>query len=262
MPGVGVLNGTVWHDANFDDALDAGERALEGWTVELLPQRRAAAVGAHRRRRRLPHQRRARRTTRPAIATSCASARRARARTPRSSAAPTPPFTNGLQRITDIVVPSGSNLQNLNLPIDPNGVVYDSISAHAGRRRDADAAECGRRRAAAGDLLRRSGPAGPGHARDGYYKFDLNFSDPACPSGGSYLIAVTPPGAGFVAGYSQIIPPTSGAATAPFSVPTCPGSADDAVPATAAVLRGAALGVRAAAVGAAAHARARTTTCT
>ena len=37
-------------------------------------------------------------------------------------------FTNGLQRISDIVVLSGSNLVNLDLPIDPNGVVYNSMS--------------------------------------------------------------------------------------------------------------------------------------
>jgi len=37
-------------------------------------------------------------------------------------------FTNGLQRISDIVVMSGSNLLNLDLPIEPNGVVYDSLS--------------------------------------------------------------------------------------------------------------------------------------
>ena len=36
-------------------------------------------------------------------------------------------FTNDLQRITDIVVQSGSNLQDLNLPISPNGVVYNTI---------------------------------------------------------------------------------------------------------------------------------------
>jgi uncharacterized repeat protein (TIGR01451 family) len=68
---------------------------------------------------------------------------------------------------------------------------------------------------------------------EGYYKFDLNFSDPACPSGGDFLIGVTAPGTNYVAGYSQIIPPTSGPATAPLSVPSCPLSADDAVPATA-----------------------------
>ena len=67
---------------------------------------------------------------------------------------------------------------------------------------------------------------------DGYYKFDLNFSDASCPSGGSYLIEIVAPGATFTAGYSQLIPPTSDASTPPLSVPTCPGSADDAVPGT------------------------------
>src|SRR6266581_4864844 len=69
---------------------------------------------------------------------------------------------------------------------------------------------------------------------DGYYKFDLNFSDPACPSGADYLIAVTPPvGGTYVAGASQIIPPASGPSTAAFSVPACPGSTSDAIPSTA-----------------------------
>jgi uncharacterized repeat protein (TIGR01451 family) len=68
---------------------------------------------------------------------------------------------------------------------------------------------------------------------DGYYKFDLNFSDPACPSGGSYRIASTPPGSRYLAGTSQLIPPLSDATTVPLSVPTCPGTAADAVPATA-----------------------------
>src|SRR6185436_16971668 len=36
------------------------------------------------------------------------------------------PFTNGLQEITNIVVPGGADLQGLNLPIHPNGVVYNS----------------------------------------------------------------------------------------------------------------------------------------
>src|SRR6185369_5653942 len=68
---------------------------------------------------------------------------------------------------------------------------------------------------------------------DGYYKFDVNFSDPACPSGGDYLIGVTAPaGSNYLAGYSQVIPPKSNASTAAFSVPACRASADDAIPAT------------------------------
>jgi len=69
-------------------------------------------------------------------------------------------------------------------------------------------------------------------AANGFYKFDLNFSQGACPSGGAYLIEVTSPAAGYQAAPSQIIAPTTHAATAPFVVPTCPGSTSDAVPAT------------------------------
>ena len=35
IPGVGILNGKAWHDANFNRTLEANERVLEGWTVEL-----------------------------------------------------------------------------------------------------------------------------------------------------------------------------------------------------------------------------------
>ncbi|HET9448408.1 MAG TPA: DUF11 domain-containing protein, partial [Steroidobacteraceae bacterium] len=35
IPGQGILNGKAWHDANFSRTLDANERVLEGWTVEL-----------------------------------------------------------------------------------------------------------------------------------------------------------------------------------------------------------------------------------
>jgi len=65
----------------------------------------------------------------------------------------------------------------------------------------------------------------------GYYRFDVNFSDPGCSSGGSYLIEVTAPTSSYVAGESKLIPATSDAASAPFSVPACAGSAFDALPA-------------------------------
>src|SRR5262249_56970652 len=35
LPGFAVLNGSAWHDANFDNVQDSRERALAGWTVEL-----------------------------------------------------------------------------------------------------------------------------------------------------------------------------------------------------------------------------------
>jgi len=67
---------------------------------------------------------------------------------------------------------------------------------------------------------------------DGYYKFDLNFTQAGCPSGADYLISISAPSVGFVAGQSQIIPPSSSASTAPFSVPACLGGSTDAIFAT------------------------------
>src|SRR5262249_10636480 len=65
----------------------------------------------------------------------------------------------------------------------------------------------------------------------GYYRFDLNFTDPACSSGGAFVIKVTDRAGAFVAGESVPIPPASNASTAPFSVPSCPGGVQDALPA-------------------------------
>ena len=128
---------------------------------------------------------------------------------------------------------SGANLQGLNLPIHPNGVIYNSIARTpvAGATLTMlDARSASPLPAGCFDDAAQQGQI---TLADGYYKFDINFSDPACPSGGDYLIGVTaPPGTNYVAGYSQIIPPTSSASTAAFSVPACPGSADDAIPGT------------------------------
>ena len=142
-------------------------------------------------------------------------------------------FTDGLQRIDDIVVQGGSNLRDLNLPIDPNGVVYDSIGRTPiagavltlvdGRTSVAMPSSCF-------DDPRQQGQV---TLANGYYKFDLNFADPACAEGALYTIQVTPPGSNYVGGVSELIPPASSLATAPFDVPACPGSADDAIPATA-----------------------------
>src|SRR4029453_11120662 len=144
------------------------------------------------------------------------------------------PFTNGMQRITDIVVRSGTNLQGLNLAIHPNGVVYNSsertpvagatLTLLDARSSSPLPAGCFDDAAQQGQIT----------LADGYYKFDLNFSSPACPSGGGYLIGVTAPaGTNYVAGNSQIIPPTSNASTAAFSVPSCPSRAVDAISGTA-----------------------------
>ena len=127
-PGVGILNGRAWHDANFNDVVDATERVLEGWTVELYRNDTLAysattdATGVYRISG-VTANYQTHGQVRAAI-------HRARRRRPNGEARPraTRRSRNDLQRIYDIVVQPGSNLQNLNLPIEPNGVVYNSMS--------------------------------------------------------------------------------------------------------------------------------------
>src|SRR3989454_1301508 len=227
VPGSGSLNGTAWLDANFNKIADSGEPLLQGWTVGLylngvVVQAVLTDVNGVYRFSSVPPtdataNRHELRFTAPGAGPNTAKLGKA------DSA-----FTNWLQRITDIAVPSGSNLQNLNLPIGPNGVVYNSMT----------------RAPIAGATLKmlRAGASLPATCFDdtaqqgqitqagGYYRFDLNFSDPACPSGGSYLIVVTAPTSTYVAGESLVIPPTSGASTAAFSVPMCSADALPAIP--------------------------------
>jgi uncharacterized repeat protein (TIGR01451 family)/fimbrial isopeptide formation D2 family protein len=230
--GVGILNGTAWHDANFNKAVDIGERLLEGWAVELYRNDQLTqtvltdATGVYRI---------------SGVEPNYATADRYELRFVAPGAGPNTAklgradsvFTNDLQRISDIVVQVNSNLQNLNLPIEPNGVVYNTIT-----RTPVTGAVLRMLQAGSGTPLPSSCFYDPAQQSQitlasGYYRFDINFSDPACASGGSYVLDVSAPGGGYVAGYSQLIPPTSGPATAAFSVPACPGTANDAIPATA-----------------------------
>ncbi len=233
IPGVAVLNGSAWHDANFDNVRDTGERALAGWTVELyrgtqlLHTVLTDADGNYRIVGVEPND-------------ATGSRYELRFRAPGAGANTAAlgladsPFTNGPQRISDIIVSSGANLQGLNLPIDPNGVIYNSVAripVAGATLRLLDAGSASPLPASCFDDAAQQGQV---TLADGHYKFDVNFSDPACPSGGNYLIEVTaPPGSTFIAGFSQIIPPTSDASTAAFSVPACPGSPGDAIPSTA-----------------------------
>ena len=227
VPGSGSLNGTAWLDANFNKIADPGEPLLQGWTVGLylngaLVQSVVTDVnGVYRFSSVPPTDGTANlyelRFTAPGAGPNTAKLGKA------DSA-----FTNWLQRITNIAVPSGSNLQNLNLLMGPNGLVYNSLT----------------RAPIAGATLKMlrgttplpatcfDDPAQQGQVTQagGYYRFDVNFSDPACPSGGSYLIVVTAPTSNYVAGESLVIPPSSNAATAPFSVSTCPTDALPVVP--------------------------------
>ncbi len=227
VPGSGSLNGTAWLDANFNKTADVGELRLQGWTVGLyLNGAQVQSVltdvnGVYRFSSVPPTDGTANRYELRFAAPG------AGANTAKLGKADSV-FTNWLQRITNIAVPSGSNIQNLNLPIGPNGVVYNSLT----------------RAPIAGATLKMlagsaplpatcfDDPAQQGQITQagGYYRFDLNFSDPACPSRGSYLVTVTAPTSTYVAGESLVIPPSSNAATAPYSVPNCSQDALPAIP--------------------------------
>ncbi|MDH3769154.1 MAG: hypothetical protein OES99_11985, partial [Gammaproteobacteria bacterium] len=231
MPDAGRLNGNVWHDADHDNTLDGIERSLEGWTVELLRDDQTihstltdvdgdyVIVGV---------------TPNDMTGESYSlrfSALGAGSRTALLGETESD-FTDGLQRIDEIIVREGSNLLGLNMPIDPNGVIYDSVG----------------RSPIAGATLTlidvRNGAPVPSRCFDdanqqgqitianGYYKFAINFLDLACPSGINYLIQVEAPDNRYVSGVSELIPPTSDQTTLPFDVPACPGLASDAVLAT------------------------------
>ena len=104
--------------------------------------------------------------------------------------------------------------------------------AHADRGCDAANAEHGERAGAAGGCFYDPAQQGQVTLARGYYRFDLNFSDPACPSGGDYVLEVAPPTSA-----------SSRASRRSFRRPAdvrpavlgahCPASVDDAIAATA-----------------------------
>ena len=57
IPGVGIINGKAWHDANFNRTLEANERRAGGLDCPAVSQRPAAALGDDGRERCVPHQR-------------------------------------------------------------------------------------------------------------------------------------------------------------------------------------------------------------
>ena len=143
-------------------------------------------------------------------------------------------FTNGPQRISDIVAASGVSIQNLNLPRQPNGIVYDSVVRAPVAGVQLSMVNQTRSNQLVPDTCFED-PAQQNQVTlaGGYYKFDLNFSDPSrCAEGDEYVIEVVPPANGYVGTTSAIIPPVAPITAAALDVPNCPGSATDQVPAT------------------------------
>jgi uncharacterized repeat protein (TIGR01451 family) len=229
IPGAGSLNGTAWLDANFNKIPDLGEPRLQGWRVGLylngvLVQSVLTDVSGVYRFASVPPT-----DGTPALYELQFTAPGAGANTAKLGKADSV-FTNWLQRITNIAVPSGSNLQNLNLPIGPNGVVYNSMTRAPLAGVTVNMLSAGSRTLLPATCFDDPAQQGQITQAGGYYRFDINFSDPACPAGSSYLVGVTAPTSTYAAGESKLIPATSDAATAPISVPACTGSIYDALP--------------------------------
>lgn len=231
-PGVANLNGRVWHDSNFDDVFDASERVLQGWSVQiyfrgvLLDTKLTDANGEYRISGLNPNYLSTNRYELRFLAPG------AGANTARLGLASSL-FVDDLHHISEIVVYPGNNLQNLNLPIDPNGVVYDSIVRTPIEGASLTLVQASSGNALPGNCFDDPVQQGQVTTANGYYKFDLNFSQPECVAGANFLIQVTAPADGYVNTLSMAIPPASSAATAAFSVPACLGSVQDAVAATA-----------------------------
>ncbi|MCZ6773950.1 MAG: hypothetical protein O7G83_18485, partial [Proteobacteria bacterium] len=228
MPDAGMLSGNVWHDADHENTPGGFERPLEGWLVELLldgqPVRTLVtdSDGYYLFTNVIPNytvgEFYSLRFSAPGAVSTTA-----------LLGATDSDFTDGQQQITEIDVQEGSNLLALNMPVDPNGVIYDSIG-----RAPVSGAVVNMVDARNGVPLPTACFDDPNHQGqttigNGYYKFDINFSDPSCPSGLNYLLQVVAPDTSFVPGVSELIPPTSDQTTLPFDVPSCPGSPTDAV---------------------------------
>ncbi len=232
VPGAGILSGTVWHDADYTNTLQAGELTLEGWTVTLLrdgqPIRSMLTDvdGNYVMPSVMPNyitgQQYSLVFSRPGAGANTALLGRTDS-----------DFTDGMQRIDDIVVQGGSNLRDLNLPIDPNGVIYDSIARVPVANAVVSLVDPRSGIPVSANCFDDPNQQGQLTLADGYYKFDMNFADPTCPSGNSYAVRVVPPGTNYETGVSAFIPPATDETMVAFDVPACPGSASDAIPGTA-----------------------------
>ncbi len=227
-PNAGMLSGYVWHDADHDNVFGTAERSLAGWTVELIQDGQVVRTmlsneDGYYLFSNVPP------SMTPAMYYSL------RFRAPGADATTAmlgdtdSDFTNGPQRIDEIDVQEGSNLLDLNMPIDPNGMVYNSVTRGPVNGATLTLVDVRSGVPVASSCFDDPNQQGQTTVANGYYKFEINFSDPSCPEGPYYLIRVSAPDTSYIAGISELIPPTSDETTQPFNVPLCPGSTEDQV---------------------------------
>ncbi|HTB33502.1 MAG TPA: SdrD B-like domain-containing protein, partial [bacterium] len=183
-PGTAALSGTVWIDGNFNGAIDPNESRVPGWTVEVL---QGATVVSKA-------------TTDANGYFSFAGL----APGPGYSLALVHPTSKLVYRVLGpLTLQSGSNLINNNIPLDPSGVVYNSVT----RKPLAGAVVSIRGPAGFNPLTNLVSPAEQGQATaaDGYYQFLL-----VSPPAGDYFLSVSPPAGYSPAFPSAILPPHAG----------------------------------------------------
>jgi len=233
-PGTANLNGQVWHDNDFSNDVGVGETLLQGWRVDLysnnvlLATALSGANGSFQFSGLAPNLPAGNpfelRYSAPGSVATTATLGNA------NSA-----FTNAPQRIAGITAASGASIQNLNLPIQPNGVVYDSVQRiPASGVRLTMINQTRSNQPVPADCFDDPNQSDQVTRADGFYKFDLNFSDLIrCAQGDEYEIQVQPPSNNFVGTTSVIIPPATPVTGPAFDVTSCPGTAADQIPATA-----------------------------
>jgi len=231
IPGSASLAGSVWQDVNFNKTKESGEPSFADWAVDLYQDGSVVGTVATEADGAYHFS-----GVTPSTGTGIQYELRFRAPGAGASTAMlgwcSSPFTNGMQRISKIVAEAGGITKDLNLPLTPDGVVYNSIMRTPVAGATLTMVQAASKAPLAGSCFNDPAQQGQVTPVRGFYKFDLNFSDASCPSGGDYLIQVTPPASGYMPDASRLVPPTSSGSTAPFYVSACPGSAADAVPTT------------------------------
>ncbi len=142
-------------------------------------------------------------------------------------------FIDDLHRIYNIVLYPATNVLNLNLPIDPNGVVYNSVERVAIAGATISLLNAATGVAVSSSCFDDVNQQNQVTTASGYYKFDLNFSQADCVAGSNYLINIAAPATGYSTLPSVAILPQTDSSTAALDVPNCPGGVADAIPATA-----------------------------
>ena len=196
------IAGTVWLDTNGNDLLDGSENPLAGWTINVRDSS-GNLVGT--------------------VVTSADGSYSITDLTPGDF---TVDFVNpqGVTFFRETVNIPNAAIVTVPLPIDPSGVVYDSVSRVPVPGVQVDLLDNSNALVPAACLL--PGQFGQTTVADGRYRFDLQIGIAGCPLGaGNYTIRLTTVPGGFVNPSVDIL-----AQPGALDATTCPGDATVGAP--------------------------------